>query len=110
MSSQITYTVDTEATSQDMATGPLASFLLVDARRPKNNKVEPVSGGYPTNDYYTPQVNYAYYQYRPGRFESTGGGGSHTHTLPSSTTNISWDSSWNMNVKYIGAIFAKYTG
>lgn len=94
-------------------------FEFITAHRPQNNN-EPISGDYPTstvdvrNSYFNPGLPSsspefkAGYQYRPGRFKPAGGGQAHTHTT--SGKNINWQGYWNMSVKYVGAIFAKYTG
>jgi len=96
------------------------AFQFTDGNRPQNNN-EPISGDYPTsptdvyNSYYNPGLPssspafLAGHQYRPGRFNPAGGGQSHSHTTPAGT-NINWQGNRNMNVKYVGAIFAKYTG
>lgn len=83
---------------------------LPDYRPYANSKVEPVSGAYPTNFPDIRDMNGydAHYQYYPGRFNDAGDGGSHTHTI--SNAPINWKGTWDMRVKYIDAIFAKYTG
>jgi hypothetical protein len=106
--------------SPSPATNKVNAFQFLNEYRPQYSN-EPISGDYPTapgdvfNSYYNPALPsssplfLAGHQYRPGRFNPAGGGQSHSHTTPAGT-NINWIGNWNMNVKYVGAIFAKYTG
>lgn len=81
-------------------------------RPPAKEPIGPIGSPYPTTnpaDTLNSRGGLSGNQYYPGRFFGAGSGGSHTHTA-SNLPTFTWQGYWDMKIKYIDAIFAKYTG